>query len=82
MGSEVILGPRSLPTGGSQLDFITLGHKEEQLRPGAKVFNSYFSRLRGERLVYEIQYGLNETTLTVDDGKGYYCEGVIRNSGI
>jgi hypothetical protein len=28
------------------------------------------------RLVYEIQYGLNETTLTVDDGKGYYCEGV------
>lgn len=63
-----LVGPRSHLTGGLQLDLSLWDTRETNLPPGAKkVFNSYFSRLRGEETCYEIQYGLNETTLTVDD---------------
>lgn len=68
--------------GGLQLDLSLwdTGRQSSTWRKEGVQF--LFRSFTEEETCYEIQYGLNETTFTVDDGKGYYCEGNIGNSGI
>lgn len=83
MGSGVRSWPPVSSTGELQLDLSLWDTRKDDLPPGAKkVFNSYFSRLREEETCYEIQYGLNETTFTVDDGEGVLLKATYGNSGI